>query len=198
MKKLLSISIMMLMVLTVSAGKKKENVVQAEPLNANGEYERKTVVEVPGTTAQDLYVRSLEVLSDIKGSNGKSSSQIDVQDRDAALVVYKGKIWEGFEYYSKFAGVGWDAYADFTLRIKCKDEKAQITINVATMTFDWSAKQYPSTPTIPLSVLVPYTYDGKYTIKKTAIKYVPTVAPSMDSLMSIICEKMKQGTDDDF
>lgn len=196
MKKLLSITIMLLMVMTVSAGKKKENVVQAEPLNANGEYERKTIVEVPGTTAQDLYVRSLEVLSDIKGSNGKSSSQIDVQDKDAALVIYKGKIYEGFEYYSKFAGAGWDAYADFTLRIKCKDEKAQVTMTVSKMTFDFNAK--PSTQTIPLTVLVPYTYKGNYTFKKSAIKFAPTVAPSMDVLMTVICAKLKQGTDDDF
>lgn len=196
MKKVLSIAIMLLMVMTVSAGKKKEVVLEAEPLNANGEYERKTVVEVPGTTAQDLYVRALEVLSDIKGSNAKSSSQIDVQDKDAALVLYKGKIYEGFEYYSKFAGAGWDAYADFTLRIKCKDEKAQITMTVSTMTFDFNAK--PSTQTIPLSELVPYTYKGNYTFKKSAIKYAPTVAPSMDALMAVICAKMKQGTDDDF
>lgn len=196
MKKLLSITIMLLVAMTISAGKKKEPVVQAEPLNANGEYERKTVVEVPGTSAQDLYVRALEVLSDIKGSNGKSSSQIDVQDKDAALVVYKGKIYEGFEYYSKFAGVGWDAYADFTLRIKCKDEKAQITLTVSTMTFDFNGT--PSTQTIPLTVLVPYTYKGNYSFKKSAIKYAPTVAPSMDKLMAVICAKMKQGTDDDF
>ena len=159
MRKVLSIAIMLLMVITVSAGKKKEPVVQAEPLNANGEYERKTIVEVPGATAQDLYVRALEALSDMKGSNGKSSSQIDVQDKDAALVIYKGKIYEGFEYYSKFAGVGWDAYADFTIRIKCKDDKAQITMTVSTMTFDWSAKQYPSIQTVPIRELIPYTYN---------------------------------------
>ena len=196
MKKVLSITIMLLMVITASAAKKKENIAQAEPLNANGEYERKVVVEVPGTTAQDLYVRSLEVLSDLKGSNGKSSSQIDVQDKDAALVIYKGKIYEGFEYYSKFAGVGWDAYADFTLRIKCKDEKAQVTMTVSTMTFDFNGK--PSTQTIPLTELVPYTYKGNYTFKKSAIKYAPAVAPSMDTLMIAICAKLKQGTDDDF
>ena len=198
MRKVLSIAIMLLMVITVSAGKKKEPVVQAEPLNANGEYERKTIVEVPGATAQDLYVRALEALSDMKGSNGKSSSQIDVQDKDAALVIYKGKIYEGFEYYSKFAGVGWDAYADFTIRIKCKDDKAQITMTVSTMTFDWSAKQYPSIQTVPIRELIPYTYKGNYTFKKTAIKYAPAVAPSMDALMSVICAKLKQGTDDDF
>ena len=196
MRRLLSFTIMLLMVLTVSAGKKKDTVVQAEPLNTNGEYERKMVVEVPGATAQDLYVRALEVLSDMKGSNGKSSSQIDVQDKDAALVIYKGKIYEGFEYYSKFAGAGWDAYADFTLRIKCKDQKAQVTMTVSTMTFDFNVK--PSTQTIPLTELVPYTYKGNYTFKKSAIKYAPAVAPSMDNLMIVICAKMKQGTDDDF
>ena len=198
MKKLFSIAIMLLMAITVSAGKKNEPVVQAEPLNSNGEYERKTVVEVPGANAQDLYVRALEALSDMKGSNGKSSSQIDVQDKGSALVIYKGKIWEGFEYYSKFAGVGWDAYADFTLRIKCKDEKVQVTLTVSTMTFDWSAKQYPSTQTVPIREIIPYTYNGKYTFKKTALKYAPVVAPSMDALMTVICAKLKQGTDDDF
>ena len=118
-------------------------------------------MEVPDVSAQDLYVRALEVLSDIKGSNGKSSSQIDVQDKDAALVVYKGKIYEGFEYSSKFAGVVWDAYADFTLRIKCKDGKAQVTLTVPTMTFSFSGN--PSIQTISLKELVPYTYKGNYT-----------------------------------
>ena len=75
-------------------------------------------------------------------------------------------------------------------------EKAQITMTVSTMTFDFNAK--PSTQTIPLSELVPYTYKGNYTIKKSAIKYAPTVAPSMDALMAVICAKMKQAPDDDF
>ena len=196
MKKVLSIVVMLMVAMAISGGKKKDSVVQAEPLNANGEYERKTVVEVPGTSAKDLYIRALEVLSDMKGSNSKSNSQIDVQDKDAALVIYKGKIYEGFEYFSKFVGTGWDAYADFTLRIKCKDEKAQITMTVSTMTFDFNNS--PSTQTIPLTELIPYKYKGDYTFKKSAIKYAPAVAPSMDNLMTVICTKMKQGTDDDF
>lgn len=185
-----------MMVLTVSADDKKENMTQAEPLNANGEYERKIVVEIPGSTAHELYVRALEALSDIKGSNGKSKSQIDVQDKEAALVIYKGKIYEGFEYSAKFFGAGWDAYADFTLRIKCKDEKAQLTLIVSTMTFDFNNN--PLTQTIPLAELVPYTYKGKYLIKKPALKFAPAVAPSMDALIAHISEKMKRGTDDDF
>ena len=196
MKKVLSITIMLLMVLTASAAKKKENIAQAEPLNANGEYERKMVVEVPGTSAQDLYVKALEALSDIKGSNGKSSSQIDVQDKDAALVIFKGKLYEGFEYYAKIFGQGWDVYADFTLRIKCKDDKAQITMNVASMTFIFNVNS--NAPTVPIRELIPYSYKGIYAIKKAAATYTPTVAPSMEALITSIANKLKQGTDDDF
>lgn len=183
-------------VISADAQKKKDAEVPAEPLNELGAYERKIVVQVPGVSAADLYVRALEVLSDIKGSNAKSSAQIDVQDKDAGLVIYKGKVYEGFECYSKLLGYGWDAYADYTLRIKCKDEKAQLTMNVETMTFDYNAS--PSTHTVLLQDLVPYNYKGRYNIKKVAKKYAPAVAPSMDNLLKIISSKIKQGTDDDF
>ncbi len=175
----------------------KKNEVVAEPLNENGEYERKVVVEVPGTTAQDLYLRALEILSDWKGSNGKSSSQIDLKDKETALVIYKGKNWEGIEWASKFFQQAWDAYSDFTLRIKCKDGRCQLTMTVASMTFSFN--NAPSVHSVPLNEILPkYTHKTNYSYKKSAVKFAPQVPASMESLLAAFAERMKQPTDDDF
>ncbi len=196
MKQLILTFTFLLVSLTAAAdilGNKNE--VAAEPLNENGEYERKVVVEVPGTTAQDLYLRALEILSDWKGSNGKSSSQIDVKDKETALVIYKGKCWIGFRKVAMIAG--WDAFADFTLRIKCKDEKAQLTMSTSSMTFLYTMDNVIKH--VPLNEIIPkYTHKTMGNYKKTAIEFAPQIPKNIEALIAAFAERMKQPTDDDF
>ncbi len=166
------------------------------PLNEEGVYEIKKVVVVDGVSANELYLRALEVLSDWNGSNFKSKSQIDVQDKDAGLVVYKGKIYNGFRLYNKLIKYGWDAFSDFTLRIKCKDEKCQLTLTVPSMTFLFNGDA--STETVPIDKLIPYNYKPIYNIKKVALEYTPKVYKDMTETMDMLTEKMKTKPDDDF
>ena len=81
----------------------------------NGAYENKVVREYPGVSAETLYIRALETLSDWAGTQAKSSINIDVQDKEEGLVVYKGQLYLGFHKSNPFHG--WDALADFTLKI---------------------------------------------------------------------------------
>lgn len=169
---------------------------QGSPLT-NGIYEKKVVVTVDSVKASTLYVRALEALSDWAGSNAKSEMGIDVQDKDEALVVYKGNVYLGFEYYSKFAGGGFDMYIDMTIKVKCKDGKAQVTASVPSLTFISNLQQ--SVVVVPLEEIVPnFKYKGDYKIKKTAVKFGPQVIPSTDLIVEMLCAKIAKTSDDDF
>ncbi len=187
MKRLLSLTIMQLIVMTVIA---QEQLI-------NGVIEKKQVVVVEGVSADKLYVRALEALSDWAGAQGKSKIGIDVQDKDEGLVVYKGQLEMGFHKANFLAG--WEVYADFTIKIKCKDGRAQVLAIVPSLTFDWSAKQYPATETVQISAIYPeYNYKSKLRIKKAAMEFAP-LAPSMfDNIIASLAAKLQQQQDDDF
>lgn len=98
------------------------------PLNEEGNYEEKRVVEVEGATAGVLFGRAMEALSDMLGADGKVKSGIDYSDKEAGTIVYKGNSAVGI------ASVIMDKiplYMDFTLKIRCKDGRAQVTITVS-------------------------------------------------------------------
>ena len=195
MKKVITF-LMFMVGLAAMAGNKKDSL---QPLNENGAYEKKVVVEVPGVSATDLYTRALEMLIDWKGSNGKSSSVLEKQDKEDYLVVYKGRNWEGFEYYEKLFKIGWDCWSDFTLRIKCKDEKAQLTITVPSMTFKYNANKNGDEHTILLPELIP-KYKRPLTIWRNVKKYTPLLPQSIDAMLNLFAEKIKKAPDseDDF
>lgn len=189
MKKVFSISIMLLMSLTISA---------QEYSLTNGAYDNKVVGQYEGVEAGTLYVRALEALSDWAGSQSKSKVNIDVQDKEEGLVVYKGSLYIGYHKVNFMAG--WHVYADFTLKIKCKDGRAQISCHVPTATFDWSAKQYPANTTVELGEIYPkYNYKSQFRIKKAAIEWAPQIPPTFDKIIASMAEKLKsQNQDDDF
>jgi hypothetical protein len=163
----------------------------------NGAYEKKQVVTVEGVDAGKLYVRALEVLSDWAGSQSKSKIGIDVQDKDEGMVVYKGRLEIGFHKVNFMAG--WEIYGDFTIKIKCKDGKAQITCIVPTATFEWSVPQYPAIETVSLGELIPeYNYKGKMRIKKAAKNFGPQIPGKFDNVVAMLATKMTQQPDNDF
>ena len=104
MKKLLSITIMLLLTMIISA---------QEYSLTNGAYDNKVVEQYEGVEAGVLYVRALEALSDWAGSQSQSKVNIDVQDKEQGLVVFKGLLFVGFHKVNFMAG--WNVYADFTL-----------------------------------------------------------------------------------
>lgn len=161
----------------------------------NGVYEKKIVEKYDSVKADVLYLRALEVLSDWAGSQEKSKVGIDVQDKENGLIVYKGEYYMGFHKANFMAG--WDVMAEFTLKIRCKDGRAQLTVTVPSMTFDWSAKRFPATETVPISHLLPnYNHKSSLRIKKSALEFAPQVPSTFDSILTAIANKMKAEVDD--
>lgn len=101
-------------------------------LTPEGAYERKEVVTVDSASAAVLYDRAMIVLTDWTGPDGKAKAGIDYQNQETHTVVYKGTFSLGFK--NTFLGDGWHRYANFTLKVRCKDGRAQVTVTVGTMT----------------------------------------------------------------
>lgn len=166
-----------------------------EPLNEYGTYELKQIVTVEEITASSLYVRALEALSDWTGTLEKSKMGVDVQDKDEGLVVYKGNIFLGFKYYSKFAGAGWDCFADCTVKIKCKDGRSQITLSIPSMSF---LSTQGTNISIPLSDFYPeYKYDGSYKLKQAGQTALDIPRKAHEALY-FLSERIAKGSPDDF
>ncbi len=123
MRKVLFIWAMLAM--AVSAG------AQGIELTPDGTYEVKKVTDINGVSAQTLYDRAVVALSDWTGASGKASAGLDIHDRDAGIIVYKGHeyMWTKKQRRQKY-----DVFADFSLKVRCKDGKAQITSIIHSMT----------------------------------------------------------------
>jgi hypothetical protein len=172
------------------------NAYAQESVLTNGVYEQKKVVEVNDKTAGQIYVRALEVLSDWAGSQSRSKANVDVQDKDEGLIVYKGKIYLGYGKANML--YGWDTYADFTLKVRCKDGKVQLTMTVPSMSFQWDGDGH-GMYSMPLTDFLPvYNYKGDYKIKKAAQKYAPMVPTTIDNTVTALALKIKEKSDDDF
>ena len=101
-------------------------------LTETGAYEKKEVVVVDSTKAIILFERAMIALSDWTGPDGKAKAGIDYQEKETGTVIYKGRYSLGFK--NTFLGDGWDRYAEFTLKVRCKDGRAQVTVTVPTVT----------------------------------------------------------------
>ncbi len=106
------------------------NAQQIEFTDAES-YEVKKVVEVPNSTTAQLFGRAMETLSDWTGPDGNAEANIDYSDKNAGTVIYKGVYDLGFK--NIFLGEGWKRYGEFTLKIRCKDGKAQITMSTSSI-----------------------------------------------------------------
>jgi len=125
MKKVLFIFALLLATMTAGA--------QDIQLTPDGAYERKEVVTVDSVSAAVLYDRAMIALTDWTGPDGKAKAGIDYQNQETHTVIYKGTFSLGFK--NVFLGDGWDRYANFTLKVRCKDGRAQVTVTVGTVTF---------------------------------------------------------------
>lgn len=167
---------------------------EVKPLNDDGVYEIIEVVSVEGVNVENLYLRAIESLNNWGKSSGKSNSKIEVNDKEAGLVIIKGRMWEGANKAP--LGVIWDAYSDFTARIKCKEGRAQIILQVPSMTLIDNMKH--NEHTVPLRELIPYKHKTNFTYKKTILKYTPQVYNSMENLIRHIKEELQTPNDNDF
>lgn len=104
---------------------------QVIELNEQGAYERKEVIEVDSVAAGVLYDRAMVALAEWTGPDGKATAGVDYKNQETHTVIYKGAYYLGFK---KHMLSGFDRYANYTLKVRCKDGKAQVTLTVPTVT----------------------------------------------------------------
>ncbi len=166
-----------------------------ESVLTNGIYEKKVVVTVDSVKASTLYVRALEALSDWAGSQERSKVNIDVQDKDEGLVVYKGQLYLGYGKANFMCG--WETFANFTLKAKCKEGKVQLTVIVPSLTYYWTGN--PTEVTVPINEVFPeYNYKGKMLIKKASLAFAPKIPDEFGAVIKTISDKIKNNSDEDF
>ena len=107
-------------------------VARGQELTTDGAYEVKEVVTDSTVTKSTFYARAMEALSDWTGDDGKSRVGIDYSDKDAGTVIYKGNYYMG--YYKTSLGSYLDCQMNFTLKVRCKDGKAQTTVSTSSVT----------------------------------------------------------------
>lgn len=100
-------------------------------IKEKGVYEQKRVVKVGGAKASTLYRRAMEALSDWTGTEGRSKAGLDYCDKEEGIVTYKGEFYNGYRKLALGSQVPF--FTDFTMKIRCKDGRAQITVTVPTM-----------------------------------------------------------------
>ena len=100
-------------------------------IKEKGVYEQKRIVTVDGVKASTLYRRAMEALSDWTGTEGRSKAGLDYCDKDEGVVNYKGEFYNGYRQMA--LGRQMPFYTDFTMKIRCKDGRAQVTVIVPTM-----------------------------------------------------------------
>lgn len=166
-------------------------------LNESGVYELKVVETYDSIKAANLYEHSLVALSDVVGSYEKSKTNIDVAEKDAGLIVYKGDLYMGFKNVNGMCG--YETFANFTLKVRCKDGKVQYTITVPSLQMYWSCDMVTN-EIVPLNEIIPnFTHKGRlYYLKNASIEYAGKIDEKMKSLQQSIVTKTKVAVEDDF
>ena len=188
MKKVLLSMLMLIIGMTISA---------ETTLNESGVYELKVVEVFDNINASTLYDNSLIALSDVVGSYEKSKTNIDVAEKDAGMIVYKGELYLGFKKVNN--GCGYETFANFTLKVRCKDGKIQYTITVPSLHMYWSCDMNTE-EIVPLNEIIPnFTHKGRlYYLKNPAVEFAATIENKMTLLQQSIVAKTKLTAEDDF
>jgi len=166
-------------------------------LNDMGVYEFKNVVLYDSLNYQKLFEQSQIALSDIAGSNTNTKIGVDVTDKQAGTIIYKGEYYLGFHRVNMLCG--YEVTADFTLKMQCKDNKVQYTIIVPSLHLYWSCNMIAN-ETVPLKYILPkYTYKGRlYYLKKSCLFFSNKLDNDIKKFYSVLIERTKQNIKEDF
>ena len=162
-------------------------------LTEAGAYVKKEVVVVDSTKAIVLFERAMIALSDWTGPDGKAKAGIDYQEKETGTVIYKGMFSLGFK--NVFLGDGWNRYADFVLKVRCKDSKAQVTITVPQITAVYNRNGMKSSASTAQWVQAVKEAKGKKHERGVAL--LNDLTSTVDGLASAMVERLKKGNDDD-
>lgn len=172
----------------------QETAQESEKKSGQDVFEKKEVITVDGVNANTLYLRALEGLSDWVGALDNSKLGIDVQDKDNGLVVYKGTFFLGYGKQNMM--YGWNIYANLTVKIRCKDGRALISLTVPSAYYEWTADG--TNTVVPIYELWPeVTYTGRYMLKSASRKVMPSFGEKMDGIMNTLSQSLQKGSDDE-
>lgn len=178
-----------LLLATLTAG------AQNIQLTADGAYERKEVVTVDGISAAVLFDRAMMALTDWTGPDGKAKAGIDYQNLDTHILIYKGTFSLGFK--NIFLGDGWHRYANFTLKVRCKDGRAQVTVTVGTMTGIYNRGNIERSWTI--AEVKEAVMKSKGAKRERGETLLADIVETADGIMAAMSAKLKAAdSDDDF
>ena len=180
-----------LMLATMAAG------AQDIELTPDGAYEKKVVVTVDSVSAAVLYDRAMIALSDWTGPDGKAKVGIDYQNQETHTVVYKGTFYLGFR--ATLLGAGWNRYGNFTLKVRCKDGRAQVTVTVGTVTGIYNRDNIERSWTI--AEIKEAAEKSKGAKRKRGETLLADIVETADGIMAAMGAKLKAadgGDDDDF
>lgn len=167
-------------------------------LNESGEYELKKVVMVDSVSAAVLYDRAMIALTDWTGSDGKAKAGIDYQNQETHTVVYKGTFYLGFK--ATLLGAGWNRYGNFTLKVRCKDGRAQVTITVGEITAIYNKNHI--TKDVALRKIVDEINESKGGKKERGKELLNDLVDTSASIVAAMEQALKSnstdGDDDDF
>lgn len=187
MKKAIVIMLMLTACLSINA--------QDIQLSEAGAYVKKEVFKIESSTAAVLFGRAMEALSDWTGPDGKAKAGIDYQDKETGTVIYKGTFSLG--YKKTFLGDGWYRYANFTLKVRCKDGRAQVTVTVPSITAVNSKRgnQVENSTAVLLDAVQKST-GAKH---ERGVKLMEDLTTTADGLVAAMGERLKTGNaDEDF
>ena len=189
MKKVLFIFALMLVTMTAGA--------QDIELTPDGAYEKKEVVTVDSVSAAVLYDRAMMALTDWTGPDGKAKAGIDYQNQETHTVVYKGTFYLGFK--GTLLGAGWNRYGNFTLKVRCKDGRAQVTITVGEITGIYNRDNIERSWTV--EEIQKAAMKSKGAKRERGETLLADIVETADGIMAAMGAKLKaadSGDDDDF
>ena len=179
-----------LLLATLTAG------AQDIELTPDGAYERKEVVTVDSVSAAVLYDRAMMALTDWTGPDGKAKAGIDYQNQETHTVVYKGRFYAGNR---KWMMTQIDRYANFTVKVRCKDGRAQVTVNVGTITSTVASNGRSQTMTIGKAIEeLKKTSGSRRDRGEEAVAYITGTADNILASMKAALAADGGGNDDDF
>lgn len=188
MKKVLMMIVVAMAAMTATA--------QGLPTKEDGSYEVKEVVTTDSVSAQVLYDRAMIALS--RWSEGNVEKNLDYHDRSAGTLIYKGIHSLGFK--NVFLGDGWERYMNYSLKVRCKKGRAQVTLTVPTLLFVYNKNGVKQTYTTEQMNAAVASASGKKRERGQAI--LAEIKSYSESIVkAMIGELLKKGIvgdDDDF
>lgn len=179
-----------LLLATMAAG------AQDIELTPDGAYEKKDVVMVDSVSAAVLYDRAMIALTDWTGPDGKASAGIDYQNQETHTVVYKGSFYAGNR---KWMMTQIDRYANFTVKVRCKDGRAQVVVNVGTITSTVASNGRSQTMSIGKAIEeLKKTSGSRRERGEEAVAYITDTADNILQAMKLSLQGKGKNADDDF